>query len=317
MYPKVSIIIPLHNAEEYLAQTIESALSQTYQNIEIIIVENGSSDNSLKIANNYSNPKIFIYSIGKSSASGARNYGFKKSTGDFIQYLDADDLLSNDKIESQIKLLKHDDTSTLISCGWGKFRKEPSEAKFISQKVWSSYPSPIEWLLDSWQNGGMMAVSSWLTSKKLIEKAGKWREDISLHDDGEFFCRVILNSKQIIFDKNAKVYYRDVSNSLSKKNQSQNAIKSYLKTILSYKSEIEKIEKSKRVENALLLNFAMFIYTTQHIKTKYTHIAYRELEKLPFRTKLYFGSPKFQRVIALIGTKLSLKLQIIRWIMPQ
>src|SRR5580698_4662849 len=99
MPPLVSIIIPSYNSENHLAETIKSALSQTWVNKEIIIIDDGSTDSSVQIAKGFeSNVKVLVQK--NKGASAARNAGLKEAKGDYIQFLDSDDLLSPDKIEA-------------------------------------------------------------------------------------------------------------------------------------------------------------------------------------------------------------------------
>src|ERR1700748_3370934 len=104
--PLVSIIIPVYNAQKYLAETINSALAQTWPNKEIIIVDDGSTDNSFQIAKNFENDKVRVYYQENRGAGAARNKGLREAKGNYIQFLDADDLISNNKAEEQINLLK-------------------------------------------------------------------------------------------------------------------------------------------------------------------------------------------------------------------
>ena len=96
--PLVSILIPCYNSEKWLAETLESALAQTWQNKEIIVVDDGSTDSSLEIAKTFESNKVKVLRQDNRGASAARNLGLTNAQGDFIQYLDADDLLSEDKI---------------------------------------------------------------------------------------------------------------------------------------------------------------------------------------------------------------------------
>ena len=100
--PLVSIIIPVYNSEKYLAETITSAISQTWNNKEIIIIDDGSTDNSLTIAESFANEHIKIFSQPNKGASAARNKGLHEAKGDYIQFLDGDDLLMPNKIEVQL-----------------------------------------------------------------------------------------------------------------------------------------------------------------------------------------------------------------------
>ena len=291
--PLVSIIVPLHNSERFISATIQSCTSQTYNNIEIIIIENGSSDKSYKIAKSFESEKIKIFQIPKSNAAAARNYGLSKASGDYIQYLDADDILSPNKIASQMQLIKKYGDEYLISCGWGKFREDISEAEFIPQQVWGDF-LPVDWLVTSWQDGGMIAIECWLTSRKLIDRAGKWNDKLTLHDDGEFFSRVILKSKKIIFDPQAKIYYRQVHHSLSRNNLSYAAANSSLQVSLSYMRNILQIEDSPRVRNALAYNFVRFLYEYHPNHQSLLETAWAAIKELGIKRIPFVGGRNFK-----------------------
>jgi glycosyltransferase involved in cell wall biosynthesis len=112
----VSILIPCYNSREYLAETIESALNQTWPNCEIIIVDDGSNDDSLEIAREYEGDDVHVIAQSNQGAPAARNRAFRASTGDYIQYLDADDLLHPRKIEAQMSALRKYPPKTPAVC---------------------------------------------------------------------------------------------------------------------------------------------------------------------------------------------------------
>jgi len=259
MKPLVSILIPIYNAENYLQETINSALNQTWQKIEIILVDDGSMDNSLAIAKTYESKKVKVISQKNQGASRARNRALKEAQGDFIQYLDADDLLAPDKIEMQIKLLKQFSNSYLIAGKWGRFYNSISETNFVEEAVWKDM-SPVEWLVCSWEGGGMMHPAAWLSSRSILEKAGDWNEELSLNDDGEYFFRVVLASKGVKFCTGAKSYYRSgISNSLSRRN-SDLALASAFLAIKLCSSYLLANEDSVRTRQASATAFQRFIY---------------------------------------------------------
>ena len=132
----VSIIIPLHNGEAYIKETLESCFQQTHSDIEVIVVENGSHDNSLQIAKAAKDSRLKVYQTSKANASAARNYGYQKSTGDYVMFLDADDVLASHKIELQLKALEQMPTDWLASCVWAKFNDVISDAQEEDQAVW-------------------------------------------------------------------------------------------------------------------------------------------------------------------------------------
>lgn len=104
--PLVSIVIPVYNGERYLARAIDSALNQTYQNIEVIVVNDGSNDNTEKIAKTYGN-KIRYFSKDNGGVSTALNYAIKKMNGEYFSWLSHDDVYFPNKIECEISILKN------------------------------------------------------------------------------------------------------------------------------------------------------------------------------------------------------------------
>jgi glycosyltransferase involved in cell wall biosynthesis len=214
--PLVSIIIPVYNAEAYLAQTIQSALDQTWPNKEILMINDGSTDNSLAIIRQFDSDIIKIYSQENQGASVARNYGLKQAQGEYIQFLDADDLLSPDKIKAQTEVLM-DFPGYVGLCGTIHFQDGTDPLSYHLQHEWVSGGSddPVDFLIKLYggamigpEYGGMVQPNAWLTPKALIDKAGPWNTMRSPDDDGEFFCRVILASKGIKYAHNAVNYYR-------------------------------------------------------------------------------------------------------------
>ncbi len=105
--PLVSVIIPVYNSEQYLEDSIKSVLAQSYQPLEIIIVNDGSSDNSERVARKFAQQTAYFFQSNLGAAA-ARNHGIKKSNGDFLSFLDADDLWEPDKIRKQMDILGKD-----------------------------------------------------------------------------------------------------------------------------------------------------------------------------------------------------------------
>lgn len=110
--PLVSIIVPCYNSEKYISECIDSVLGQDYENIEIIVVDDGSADSSLNILNKYEN--INVYSQKNSGACIARNNGLKNSRGKYIKFLDSDDFLEPGVIKKQVYLAESLDSNTIV-----------------------------------------------------------------------------------------------------------------------------------------------------------------------------------------------------------
>jgi len=208
MKPLVSILIPAYNAEQLLTETLRSALDQTWHNKEIIIVDDGSKDGTLAVARTFESNVVKVFTQKNQGASATRNKAFSLCQGDYVQWLDADDLLAPDKIAKQMEALG--DTSNrkiLLSGEWGSFMHRPSRAKFVPSGLWCSL-SREEWLMRKMEQGTYMQTATWLVSRELAEAAGPWDTRLLGDDDGEYFCRVLLASDGVRFVPGSKVYYR-------------------------------------------------------------------------------------------------------------
>lgn len=117
--PLVSICIPAYNCASYIKYTLESVFKQSYSNIEIIVVDDGSSDETLDILRTVENEKLKLFSIANSGAAAARNLAYKKSNGTFIKFLDADDIINETCIEMQVQAL-YNQSDSVASAKWGR-----------------------------------------------------------------------------------------------------------------------------------------------------------------------------------------------------
>ena len=206
--PLVSILIPAYNAQDWIGDTIRSALAQTWPCIEIVVVDDGSKDSTLAVARQFERYGVRVVAQKNQGASAARNNAFAHCDGDYIQWLDADDLLAPDKIAKQMELVMQGlDPRTLLSCSWGHFRYRAYRTKFIPSSLWADL-TPLEWLVHKLDENVYMQTATWLVSKELTLAAGPWDIRLLGDDDGEYFCRVLLASKGVRFVRAAKVYYR-------------------------------------------------------------------------------------------------------------
>jgi glycosyl transferase family 2 len=204
----VSILIPAYNAEPWIAETIQSALSQTWENKEIIVVDDGSKDQTFDAARQFSSRGVRVIQQANQGAAAARNKALSLSRGSYIQWLDADDLLSPDKISRQMAMAEAaHDHRLLLSCAWAGFMYRPSRAVFNPTPLWQDL-TPAEWLIRKLGQNLHMQPATWLVSREITQAAGLWNTELKVDDDGEYFCRVLLQSRGVKFVPEAKVYYR-------------------------------------------------------------------------------------------------------------
>ena len=254
MVPLISILIPAYNSEKWIAETLESARAQTWPNKEVIVVDDGSTDRTLLIARRFESPWVKVLSQPNRGASAARNAAFGLSQGDYIQWLDADDLLAPEKLAQQMKVAALVSNRTLLSSGWGTFIYRVAKARFSPSSLWADL-LPLEWLLRRLEQNLHMQTSTWLVSRELTKTAGPWDTQLSLDDDGEYFCRVIIASQGIRFVPDAKVFYRNPGfNRLSNIDRSDKKLESQFHSLMLQISHIRSLEDSDRAR-AACLNF--------------------------------------------------------------
>ncbi len=215
MTPLVSILIPVFNAAPWLGQTLSSVLSQTYPHMEIIVVDDGSTDDSASIARTFESRGVRVVTQSNRGASAARNHAFRLARGEYIQFLDADDILDAKKISLQMQRLQSAGPLALASAEWARFRLSPDETAFHCEPNWIDL-SGVDFLVLHFREGWMMPPAAWLAPRTLFDAVGPWDETLSLNDDGEYFARTMLRSSGILFCPGARCHYRsEIAGSLS------------------------------------------------------------------------------------------------------
>jgi glycosyltransferase involved in cell wall biosynthesis len=247
--PLVSIVIPCYNAAPWLRSTLESALAQTWPRREIILVDDGSTDDSLAVARGFEDRGVRVIPQANRGASAARNLGLELAGGDWIQFLDADDLLAPDKIAVQISRLAAAPAGCIASSEWARFQAEPAAAIFTAQPNWRDMAG-LDFMLLHYDHGWMMPPIAWLAPRPAIEAAGRWREDLSLNDDGEYFCRVMLASAGIVFSPGARAYYRSGLPASLSDRRDDAALRSLARSIEANTGALLAREDSARVRQA-------------------------------------------------------------------
>ena len=211
MKPLVSILIPAFNAGKWIADAIGSAMTQTWPNKEVIVVDDGSRDETLSIARACASKEVKVVGQANQGAAAARNQAYAICQGDYIQWLDADDLLGPDKIAKQIEAVERGTgPRTLLSSAFGTFMYRPHRARFSPTPLWCDL-SPVEWLIRKMGQNCSMQTATWLVSRELTEATGPWNTQLHVDDDGEYFCRALLASNGTKFVREAQVLYRNMT----------------------------------------------------------------------------------------------------------
>lgn len=308
--PLVSVLIPCYNAAGWIGETLRCLSDQTYQNLEIIVVDDGSSDESCEIVEQFPQAGIKLIRQKNAGAASARNGAMNASSGQFLQFLDADDLLAPEKIERQMEVLLASPAS-IAAAQWARFVRSPDEADFVADETWQSL-LPVDWLVASWKDGGgMLFPAMWLVPRAVAERAGPWNQSLSLNDDGEYFTRVVLAADKVIFCAGARCYYRSgIVGSLSG-SKSSAAWRSQISSIElcgSHLLSAEDSERTRRVIARLWQRFACACYPYEPALANHGLSLAKALHPVRMEPD---GGPAFKLASSVLGWRLARRLQ--RW----
>ena len=275
-----------------LTSCIHPLLRQTYPNIEIIIVDDSSTDNSYAIAKGFESENVKVFQQRNSGAAVARNTGLANAKGDYIQFMDVDDYLSEDKIEKQVLALEGEKNKVAV-CNYINFSEE-QDLKFLKAADQSSFiyssDDPVEFLLNLWGVNGesnFIQTNSWLVPRAVIDKSGGWRNYRCPDDDGEFFTRVLLASEGVVYVPGVYNYYRrsQHENKLSS-NSKRKYLQNSLMTIDLKHLYIQRFASGEKVRMAFArqyLDYAVYIYGQQNILSAIAYKRYKNMHhKLRF-----------------------------------
>ena len=236
--PEVSIILTNHNKWPYISESVNSILIQSFINWELIIVNDSCNDLSVDYVSQIDDQRVKKFNVDFKNASKSRNFGFEKSSGKFIQYFDADDILDTKKIEIQLESLRAYKLGLSV-CRTLAISEDGACLEEIDPEFLVE-PNPIEFIYSLYSNPyrGMVQPNAWLFSRELHELAGIWNENLTLDDDGEFFCRIILKSERIIYCNEILNFYRK----FRKINHSLSSLKNYNSLESGYLSAVLKVD---------------------------------------------------------------------------
>jgi len=309
MEPLVSVLIPAYNAELYLGDCLESALVQTYPRIEVIVVDDGSTDGTYEITKKFQRGNCRVARQSNQGQASALNHAMSLASGDYFQFLDADDILDPRKIEHQIARLRLADPFATATGAWTRFSRSPAGATFKPESVWQDL-SPIDWLICSWRGGGMMHVAAWLIPTAVVHHAGAWSERLTLaaNLDGHFFTRVVLASSVCLFCPDARSFYRSGHASMSGW-QSRQSAGATLQVIVEMGDALLQAANTSDARRAFAANLQRFVYGMYPQNPDLVKAAESRIALLGGSDLDPGGSILYKRFTKLLGWKASKRVQ--------
>lgn len=304
----ISIIVPIYNVEKYLDRCIKSILNQTYKNLQIILVDDGSPDNCGKICDEYAlkDKRIEVIHKENGGVSSARNIGLEKVKGKYIGFVDADDYISEDMYESMLNLIKNNDADTCICNLYIEENNSLSiKNKNIGNKIYNRMEILKEVILD--KNIQSYPCNK-LFKKELLKKI-KFPEGKKYEDIGTTFYILENANKIIVTDKPYYYYYQRQDSTVN--NVKEETIIDYIDIIDSRYDYISKKYDELKPYNIYYLTKTLITAYTDMYKLKHAkEETYSRILRLKEKVKKKYIKNE-EKIIKLFDEKQKMELYTI------
>jgi glycosyltransferase involved in cell wall biosynthesis len=308
--PLISVIVPAFNAEKWIAASIESALAQTHKQLEVVVVDDGSRDNTAPLVQTIGDQRIKLVRQQNRGQSAAMNRGVAESRGDYLKFLDADDWLNPEHLASQLSSIVNQ-KDCVASCRWGHFLNQTESPKIKTERTNNHYQDPLEWLVDSLaRDEGMMGGWMWLIPRKVWERAGGWNESLTLNNDFDFSIRLLLASKGVRFAPDAVYSYRKgVQGALSGTNNRAAMESAFLTTDLGCRALLNR-ENSPRIRRICADRWQQWLYLFYPRHCDLAEAAEKQIASLGGSSVPLRGGRVLQGLLPILGWKRVRRLQV-------
>lgn len=273
---KISVIIPVKNRADLIGATLHSVFSQSLLPYEVIVVDDHSTDDLENALKAFEGENLILLQSDESGPGAARNKGMQYATGDAIQFLDSDDLLSHNKFEVQAKLMTDHEADFV----YGPYVKA-KEVNGIWQRcdaIMQYYPLPKKKLSNLVLEGWCLLAQCVLFRKDFLKEAGNWRTDLMTHEDREYWFRIAVVAKTFIHENSSCVIYRQHGNQIT-----DNAIKDKerrLNDIRATSIIIENLKHGYSIHSLLMAQgqngYAKKLYNRKFHHEKPLHVNFKE-----------------------------------------
>jgi len=207
--PLISVIIPVYNGEKTIRKTINSVLNQTYQNLEIIVINDGSLDLTLNVVYSIKDSRLKVFSYENSGVSTSRNRGIERASGQFISFLDADDIWTPEKLEQQLKALQAN-PQVSVACSWVDYIDENGDFFRHGNHITMNGNVYEQMLIQNILENG----SNPLIRRQALINVGKFDQSLKFAEDWDMWLR-LASRYDFVTVPYAHVLYRISSYSIS------------------------------------------------------------------------------------------------------
>ncbi|AFY54117.1 putative glycosyltransferase [Rivularia sp. PCC 7116] len=295
----ISVIIPVFNGEKTIKETIYSILNQTFQDIEVIISDDGSTDSTLEVVRNISDSRIKILSYPNAGVSASRNRGIYEAKGEYISFIDADDLWTPDKLELQWQALENN-SQAAVAYSWTDYISESGQFIKSGRRIKANGDVFSKLLVINFLENG----SNPLIRKEALEKVGSFDESLSSSEDIDLWLKLSIDYEFVCIEK-PQIFYRTSMNSLSSNLKNMEA------------TSLKVIKRAFRYPKA---------HNLQHLKKQtisnfYKYLTFKAIESIPETgrnmTTMYFLWNYFKNKPADIMDKKLMLIIAVKFLFPK
>lgn len=284
---KFSIIIPLYNKQKFIKHTLESVLNQTFSDFEIIVVNDGSTDNSTEIVQSIDDDRIKLYSKENGGVSSARNFGIKKAKGNYIAFLDADDYWDPNYLNTMNSLIEEYNKNEVFGCCNAEVKNKnkviPNPNKhYINDRMENDYQSIFIKTLES-----PVHTSAVIFKRELLNKY-RFEESISMGEDLLLWLEIFKDRPIIMTSKILSFYNRDDANAATASLKPLN--KTFIPRLHKILLNHEKGYNTDLINN-LILNMLRPYYLKKHNDTVDLILKTCDLKSSTAVNKIFYGMP--------------------------
>ncbi len=210
--PTISVVIPAYNAERTILKTVESVRKQTFSNLEIIVINDGSTDRTLELLQSIKDERLKVFSYKNGGLPKARNRGISHAAGEFLSFIDADDLWTSDKLETQLAALQQHSEAGVAYSWTCYFLDGQEESIFPYDPVFFAGNVYTKLLVNNFIASG----SNILVRRKAIESVGEFDPTLKSCEDWDFYLRLAASWHFVVVPKH-QILYRQSSNTMTSK----------------------------------------------------------------------------------------------------
>jgi glycosyltransferase involved in cell wall biosynthesis len=269
--PKVSVVIPTYNSAATIKEAIESVLSQTYSDFEVNVIDDGSTDETEKVVRQFGD-RVRYFKQANQGVSGARNEGIKQSRGEYVAFLDSDDLWLPEKLAEEIPLLDADPKLGLVYCDWAVVSGE----RLLKSSYLKDLRAASGYVFDELIQSGFILTSGVVLRRACLDDVGDFDRSLSIAQDYDLWLRISYRWKVQLVNR-CLFTKRNWDGSLS-----SNLIKTALERISLYKKTLRDLQDMTSRSRRLV---------RRQLSLNYWDVGYDHFDKFAFKeARANFGS---------------------------